>query len=431
MDDSTIVSGIGLVILLGALTRRPMPLGFIAALVISLSPAYGTFLVAGSGLITIVAVLAMLALLSRPWNQTSRESPPLGYPLFFLLMLSGLVAVRDLYDGNPPDSALTLAVVSLIMFFTALIGSNQQRDGLLKGFIVGGSLLASAEIIRVAQGGTQHAQTISFGVNPIVLGQFIAISLIASLMLLFRKPWSWGWFLLAVTSFIGILATGSRGPMMAALFASLLLIILRPNGRTNRSSTFLRLIILTYVILVLIIVITGFFRDVFADWWRLDDSDGNASSRWQAWEAAWSTLISHPVTGAGAGNYYFGESAVEYGLPSYPHQLFLEVGAEYGLPAALLLLASVIAVFRLSGKAGAPFVILAVVAFSFSGSINTTLVFGVCLALALVMNTHDNNPKTPLNEGLVPGKSMEGAKQHSVPRGQVSDNRTTSIGVGR
>lgn len=75
------------------------------------------------------------------------------------------------------------------------------------------------------------------------------------------------------------------------------------------------------------------------------DVDGSIGSRLKAYEYSIENIIHKPLTGTGFGGFYSEEVAKEVSWMKYPHNIFLEIGVELGIPVLILFCWMVITVF--------------------------------------------------------------------------------------
>jgi O-antigen ligase len=268
------------------------------------------------------------------------------------------------------------------MLFIGL--SAVGRVGLLRGIILGVSVISAAEALRVAGGGPIHPEAAAFGVNPITIGQFSTLGILLSIFLI---KLGIARSLHVVTLLIcaaGLAVTNSRGPLLALGVALLTMYVQRLFSKEKKRDFRLRPLIPLVVIITAILVMSATWNQ-FQQWFRVSDEDGNASSRTAAWSAATRSIADSPFLGQGAGRYDMGEFGATFGLPTYPHNVYLEIWSEYGLlPFALLAVASIM-VLRASGAAGRPIALGFMICFSISGSLDTSLELWVPLAIALTL----------------------------------------------
>lgn len=177
-----------------------------------------------------------------------------GDPGFFLLLLGGLgIASISLYLGPFQNSAfsflLFLKLLSLFLFYILLVNRVLKANTLLELFIVTMSFQALLAVFQVLTQGSMglfflgephlneeaiHIARFVLGENsiirgygtfahPNVLGGFLAVSLLASL--LFSPHLKYERSILLGIQFLGLLASFSRSAMLALLLALIIISI--------------------------------------------------------------------------------------------------------------------------------------------------------------------------------------------------------------
>lgn len=381
MGDQAGLALLALIIGVAAIYVSP---GLIAGLLWALLPIYGSFLPEGSGLIICALGLALISVrcfASRDTRWLSRSTP-----LVLALAAGILVAVRKLFDYGPfaaTGLAMPLAIaISLFILFIGL--SAVGRVGLLRGIVLGVSVISAAEVLRVAGGGPIHPESAAFGVNPITIGQYSALGILLSIFLIrlgIARSLHVVTLLICVA---GLAVTNSRGPLLALGVALLTMYVQHLFSKEKKRDFRLRPLIPLVVIMTAILVMNATLSQ-FYQWFRVSDEDGNAYGRTAAWSTAARSISDSPFFGQGAERYNMGELGTTSGLPIFPHNIYLEIWSEYGLiPFALLAVATII-VIRTSGAAGRPTALGFIICFSISGSLDTSLGLWVALAVALTL----------------------------------------------
>lgn len=359
--------------------------GLLAGLLWALLPVYGSFLPKGSGLIVCALGMALISVrcfASRDARWLSRSTP-----LLLALAAGILVTVRKLFDDGPfATTSLAMPLAIAISLFILFIGlSAAGRVGLLRGIVLGVSVISTAEVLRVAGGGPIHPESAAFGVNPITIGQFSALGILLSIFLI---KLSIARTLHVVTLLIctaGLAVTNSRGPLLALGVALLTMYVQHLFSKEEKKRDFrLRPLIPLALIMTAILVIDATLSQ-FYQWFRISDEDGNESARTAAWSAAARSISDSPFLGQGAERYNMGELGATSGLPTFPHNIYLEIWSEYGLIPFALLAVAIIIVVRTSGAAGRPIALGLIICFSISGSLDTSLGLWVALAVALTL----------------------------------------------
>jgi O-antigen ligase len=396
--------------------------GLLAGLLWALLPIYGSFLPAGSGLIVCALGLALLSvrcIASRDARWLSRSTP-----LMLALAAGILVTVRKLFDDGPFTTAiLAMPLAVAISLFILFIGlSAAGRVGLLRGIALGVSVISGAEVLRVAGGGPIHPEAAAFGVNPITIGQFSALGILLAIFLIKRGI---ARSLHVVTLLIcaaGLAVTNARGPLLALGVALLTMYVQQLFSKEKKRDFRLRPLIPLVVIMTAILVMNATWSQLY-QWFRVSDQAGNVSGRTDAWSAAVRSIIDSPFLGQGAEKYNMGQTGAASGLPTFPHDVFLEIWSEYGLIPFALMAVAIIIVVRTTGAAGRPMALGFIICFSISGSLDTSLGLWVALAVALTL--------TPTSEHLslqrLSQESSGPEAGHSWPR--VS-TRTSAMRAG-
>lgn len=369
------------VIVILSVTLMRGALGFLGAAMWSLFPVYGALLPPGGGLIALTGGLVLVMVIAQ---MQATDRPARSYVFLLAAILAVGVLAREWID--PPvatqGAGLQLAVSVIAAGLLGRIGSLVRwRQGFALGLVAGGVVLAIAETLRVLGGGRVHALEGAFGVNPIVLAQYAAVAALVVVFQIARRAWKWYAWLVFLVAAVGLVVSGSRGPLLG-LIVAVAYALFRGYGveraQARRAVRLITLVLLAGIATALTVVA----RFDVAAWLRLDDSDGNAAGRFDAWEGALATIWRFPIVGAGPGQYFFGDYGADAGAPTYPHNLWLEAWAEYGAVTFLLMVAVAVAAWRQAAQLGQLFVIFGSVAFSLSGSLDTSLVFWMCFTIA-------------------------------------------------
>jgi hypothetical protein len=370
-----------LIIAVAALYLAP---GLLAGLLWTLLPIYGPFLPEGSGLIVCalgMTIIAVRCYVSRDASWVSRSTP-----LLLALAAGILVTVRRLFDDGPfSATSLAMPVAIAISLFILFIGlSAAGRVGLLRGIVLGVSVISTAEVLRVAGGGPIHPEAAAFGVNPITIGQFSALGILLAIFLIKRRVARIVHVVTLLMCAAGLAVTNSRGPLLALGVALVTMYVQQVASKEKKGDFRVRALMPLTVIITAILVMNATWSH-FYQWFRVNDEDGNAYGRVEAWSAAAQSIIDAPFLGQGPGRYNMGELGSMSGLPAFPHNIFFEIWSEYGLIPFALLAVAIVFLVRISGAAGRPIALGFIICFSISGSLDTSLGLWVALAVALTL----------------------------------------------
>lgn len=247
--------------------------------------------------------------------------------------------------------------------------------------------MAVAEIARVLAGGAVHTPEAAFGLNPIVLAQYSMLTcLIAAGLATTRRLPPLPLFAIAMAGLAGVVATGSRGPLIGLAVGLLLMFVVGQQNRPRGSRVVLRSLVVLYFG-VLLWLVSDSFSETAGEFFRADDADRNGGARILLWEGAHGTIADSPWLGGGPGRFFFGDYGAERGLGEYPHNIFLELWSEYGIIPLLLLLVGVGLLFKTGGRQAAPLMAAVLVAFSFSGSLRSALILWVVLGVFAALSS--------------------------------------------
>lgn len=370
----------GLVAIAATPILMPRYRGFVAACLWSIFPIYGVFLPPGGGLIFLISALTLTAAIIglrqasiRSWGLSALPAILLG--LFVLIRVSVISA--------PTEVAIQLLAAVLAAGLLGWVASALHwGEGFPAGLVVGGVILAGGEVLRVLQGGKIHAAEVAFGLNPIVLAQYASIAALVVFYQVNRGSWRNWTLIFAGIAIAGIIVSNSRGPLLGFIAACFYLFLLLPFFSRGWLRGIFRSLITLFIVTLVIIVFVLLGTDL-GSWFRIDDADGNAGSRVSAWQGAIATIIDFPLWGAGPGNYFNGVQGINYGMPEYPHNIWLESWSEYGVLAFVLLTFATILTFVKASARGAVFAVFGLIAFSFSGSLWLSVVFWTTVFLSL------------------------------------------------
>jgi O-antigen ligase len=125
---------------------------------------------------------------------------------------------------------------------------------------------------------------------------------------------------------VSFIAAGSRGPVVGLTVGLLTLLVLTLRERRTRIRVVLVALAAAAGALLVAQLVPG--QDIERSFSVFTGSGGGFSSngRSELWHAAWQTFQQHPLLGIGVGGF-----ASVVPLDLYPHNIFLELGAEVGI----------------------------------------------------------------------------------------------------
>jgi O-antigen ligase len=283
-------------------------------------------------------------------RDMDRALRPLANPYTLLIVSFSVVLVGYLWISSNAaygDSKTFLFVYRGVLPYLALGALGpllaEERRALFVSLIVG-SVLAAGSLLAY---GDIYLQRVSFtDTSPITLGRAIGIgaALLGTCLLasrkLSRRTWIMG--LLLVPALGGVAAlTGSRGPLAAAAAATLTMGLFWPSGLRSKTRATARVAVLACAAVGLLFLLplapSGFASVARLDlYFQTVGTNSSDSIRVDDFDAAWHAILTSGGAGVGTGDF---ATLIGTTGRAYPHNLFLEVGAEQGvLGLAILLL---------------------------------------------------------------------------------------------
>ncbi|MCH7858086.1 MAG: O-antigen ligase family protein [Candidatus Marinimicrobia bacterium] len=241
---------------------------------------------------------------------------------------------------------LRFAFFTSVLFFGPLVFIKTREESriVLKLFFAGGLLgalyllgyLAVSVITRQSLLGLTRLTILTS--NPIAAGRVLSISAaMAAAMLITNRDKMLQWGLLMVVLLIAVLFTGSRGPMLSFVVATFLVGILSGRKAFRRSVNLGFGLLLVFMVVLILLpreLILRFGVDLPDEIARTNRGIGafnTVTHRFHLWDMAialWTKDLQHFLFGAGSASYGMLFPWRDF---RYPHNLPLEILAEYGL----------------------------------------------------------------------------------------------------
>jgi O-antigen ligase len=315
----------------------PVALAGVPALLIGL---YGSDPLPPKGVFALMTAWLLLglglALLSGAWPASRSARQILAPPILLIAVLAALLIVR-LDPGTYPKAKIELFLAQSVPLLLA---------GMLIAFRATTFRLYLLLTLAVALGDavvlTQHLSsndatqvftaryTIGTTFNPIWAGRFAAIGVLIALALIlggFSKRARLVGYLSLPFLTVALLASGSRGPVVALLVALVVLVGLVMQNRQLRRRLAQIAVGVGAAILVAALIVPSAAIDRSASFLFGDASGLSSNGRTQLWGKGLSLFYSHFWTGVGTGGF----SRYEPPPILYPHNIVLEAGAELGV----------------------------------------------------------------------------------------------------
>jgi O-antigen ligase len=290
-------------------------------------------------------------------------------PYTLLLFVFGIVLVAYLLVSDNPSYGLSKTIWFLVKGFLPVLALGclapfDKEDARLILFtILIGSLLMALSLLSWS--GAQQTERFGLGddSSPISIARVIGQGATLLLLLAFLKP-GISLVMFSLYALVGVFLlftlslTGSRGPLVAALLATLAGFLLLGRGLGTRLKTILAL----GVVAILVLAIVALLRIEFLDYPgierildRFDTFGQNASDRARLHfsQIAWDGFLASSGLGVGTGGY-----ATLRGIEgrAYPHNIILEVAVGQGVVGLVVLFAVLLVtgrqILRLSRNPG-------------------------------------------------------------------------------
>jgi len=337
--------------------KSVMATAVFVAPVSAMVPLAGLTLTPGRVLVLFGAVWLYL---SSPRSEGRRQWSSLGALLLILLLV--LSAVR----ADRPREALWSVGAELVTFWVAATATRNRAAGpaLCKALALAGSLQAvvcvwefrTGHLVNLYTGTTRLTDEYFFKYlgsfrasgtveDPVTMGNMLAIAAVMALALFLRAedPVARAfWGVSTGITCLGLATTFSRMSWLAFAAGVLVVLMLQPAARRFRA--FLLLAGLGFAATSLILVVAG--ASVITRLSSVDDptnpqvsTAGGDEARLEIWNRAWGVVVHDPFLGIGLGRLpgVLSQSVPGANLGTHAHSTYLNLMAEVGVPAAILL----------------------------------------------------------------------------------------------
>jgi O-antigen ligase len=329
----------------------PVALAGVPSLLIGL---YGSDPLPSKGVFALLTVWLFLGLglafLSGAWPSSEAARWTLAPPLVLIAVLATLLIVR-LDPGSYPKSKVELFLAQSVPLLVAgmLIGLRATTFRLYVLLTLAVSLISAVGLTRnlSSNSATQvftGRYTIGTAYNPIWAGRTAAIGVLIALALILggfsRRATLVGYVSLPFLA-IALLASGSRGPVVALLVALVVLVSLVIQNRQLRRRLAQIAVGVGGATVVAALIVPSTAVDRSASFLFGNTSGLSSNGRTHLWSQALSLFYSHFWTGVGTGGFSRYEP-----IYLYPHNIVLEEAAELGVLGVILVVAFLLLALR-------------------------------------------------------------------------------------
>ena len=273
----------------------------------------------------LLACLVTLGLLSAV-GASAPEKAILEISLYILLFITCLYTalqrqrLEQHFDTLITNALLITSAFSLVAFSAAFMAAMIEPVPLLHW-----DLFVNFSHIRFFS--QFQSWTLPLIVLPLLLNRSTPAGLRLWLPLFLAGSW---WFLL--------FASGTRGSLLGLIVAAIVIAI--AFGRHalpwfKWQGLALLIGLSLYILLFLLPPLLGNADTGAIQNGTIGRSLTNSSHRYDLWLVAWSMITEHPLLGIGPMHYACG---ITNGIAAHPHNAVLQIAAEWGLPAALIVI---------------------------------------------------------------------------------------------
>lgn len=278
-------------------------------------------------LATPFAALAIMATLIGP-NGRGRRALLLLVPLFAILILAAAWGIEPQLEYGEVKFQRLWTSTLLSALLGCCILSKARMHALATCWVLAGLILATFTMLVGSS--FSAGRTTAFGSNPIWLGRALASAIIFSVAMP-RMGFNRRWLLAAPVLFVGLFMTGSRAPLIALAIGVLVLFL-------TSARRLIPALVLAAGAYAAVLTVPVLANSRLGELIRDDQDQADSSeTRLEMWRKTY-RLWEENAGGVGIGNW---SRHVDIGAFEYPHNIFLEVGAELGTVAIIALVGSV------------------------------------------------------------------------------------------
>ncbi len=335
-----------------------LPTLLLAGLLIGLPWAAGGRSPIGQVSLVLVLVLAGVArILARGMSALAKPSP--------LLLGGGTLVVGSALHTIYPDRTVQFLLLLLAYLLAGALAADVAREDprleriLLNAILASGTLVTIIGVIRLLwhsdEGLYASLLTGPFG-YPNAMAGFLLLTGGAALALASASrslALRAGTIATGGLALVGLLLTHSRGALLAAGAALLIWVMVEWRGELPRRRLWIW--VGGCSLLAVLVWLSWKFGGPLVNTGRLGDRPEVSSLvwRWQILQWTWAMARDHPWWGVGPGAFpvaFTHYQRIPYVSSENPHNLYLELAAEYGLPAAILALCALVVFLGRVGK---------------------------------------------------------------------------------
>ncbi len=333
----------------------------VLSLTLALAPVYAGKLFVWQDMLFAALVFLALLLAACGARRFARAMPATyAWLLLGVLLLAIAAAATGVYKHG---SLLALGQLAAYLGAFALCSSlagNKRFATALTWSLLAGAVIAAAWGLReymytVMRGGDVSWRIFGPFNNPNSLAGYLVVLLPLSLALLWRglrenrgegPRWeAIGGLFGTLLMGLALLLTGSKAGILAALIGLMVFAVIAPRPSSRASRIARRAAAIGVLVVVLLAVLLPPIRARITT--AFSTQSHSAAFRWYTWLGTIDMLKARPLLGFGPGTFQYAYPRyARAGFTQMAHESYLQWAAEMGIPAALLLLATLLLIAR-------------------------------------------------------------------------------------
>lgn len=365
-----------------------------------------------------LAAVAALLLALSPRSQTAKPSRAMWLVLaFFAWCVLSSVTTIYWHDTILELSRILTGAMWFLVLRELLTANNptqrvlERRQMVLIGALVLGlGVVCALSITSFSQTRYPRQQGTFFNSNLFANACAMVLPLSLSSVFLLRRIKKTSMFIgvfLCMTVFVGLLVTSSKGGLLSAicaLFWCAVVFLRAQSGRLKVLFAQHRVLVVVGATLLIVAVGAVAMQTVVPRILNARGDDNSTLFRFYTWQSTAQMALSRPIFGWGVGSFpHVHSQFAVVGTTQTSHQLWLQIAAENGVLAMLLLLLSCALFLRRAWKlsstrcwpialgAGGAIIAFMVHGLTDAGWSISSIVFILMLAFALLESHHPEN----------------------------------------
>lgn len=347
----------------------------------------------GPDLTVVLFGLALLAAFFKMYREREDIFPRFRSVSIFTMLLFLFWMMLSLIYTYSNGPAIEKAVKVLLLtggaFFLPLILVDSQKKyaNVLLAIVSLGTTMSFVSVVT--------GERTVFGSNYLSLGFISSLSVLIFLFYFYPKTKHWLVWIAIVINIFGMVHSAARAPIFFLPLTVIVVVAVSKFKLQKKVKLYVGFVLLFFVLITsLYVAVPSSFELLITRLNAIEDAQGDDNARYRTYhvEQAMSLLRTHPLTGVGIGAYGIQVEGVDERL--YPHNIFLEIGAELGIPGIILFTLLLIQVmsyyfFHRGNVAYVDHTLLACVLYSFintlkAGNLVDNRIFFLFLGLILI-----------------------------------------------